>query len=128
MQWTRGKNLGFSEGCEDSLYLPVDDADDAPTVEAQENDPESLISFVREILALRHKEEDLQADAELEILCAEKGKPFVYRRGSLTIAVNPSEKEAVAELSVQGEIVYIIGNATLGSSITLAPQSFVIVR
>jgi maltose alpha-D-glucosyltransferase/alpha-amylase len=128
MQWTKGKNLGFSEGCEDSLYLPVDSAADAPTVEAQENDPDSLLNMVKGILALRHKEEDLQADAEFKVLCSEKGKAFVYKRGSLTIAVNPSNKEQTAPVAVEGEVIYSIGKATLGSQITLAPQTFVVVR
>ena len=128
MQWKRGKNLGFSEGCEDSLYLPVDDAVDAPTVEAQDKDPDSLLNMVREIIALRHSEEDLQADAEFKVLCSEKGKAFVYKRGNLTIAVNPSLKEQTAPVSVKGEVLYIIGNATFGGQITLAPQSFVIVK
>ena len=128
MQWTKGKNLGFSTGCEDSLYLPVDSAPDAPTVESEEANPDSLIHTVRKILALRHKEEDLQADAELKILCREKGKAFVFKRGSLTIAVNPSLKEVSAPVAVDGEVIYEIGKATLGSEIKLAPQTFVIVK
>jgi maltose alpha-D-glucosyltransferase/alpha-amylase len=128
MQWNTGKNLGFSEGCEDSLYLPVDSAPDAPTVETQEKDPESLLNTVRALIALRHQEEDLQADAELQILCAEKGKPFVYRRGSLVVAVNPSTKEQTADIKVLGEIIYQIGSAKMDGGLTLAPQSFVVIR
>ncbi len=128
MQWNSGKNLGFSEGCKDSLYLPVDEAGDAPTVEAQEADKNSLLNTVRNLLALRHREEDLQADASFEVICSGKDSPFVYRRGGLTIAVNPSCKEKAADIKVEGEVIYSLGNATLGDRLTLSPQSFVVVK
>ena len=32
MQWSAGKNLGFSTAESDKIYLPVDSAADAPTV------------------------------------------------------------------------------------------------
>ena len=35
---------------------------------------------------------ELQADGPFEVLCREKGKDFVYRRGNLVIAVNPKGK------------------------------------
>ncbi|GHU26790.1 hypothetical protein FACS1894172_02670 [Spirochaetia bacterium] len=42
-------------------------------------------------------EADLQSKANLEILYAEKGKvPFVYKRGSFVMAVNPSGQAAAA--------------------------------
>ncbi|WP_026510244.1 alpha-amylase family glycosyl hydrolase [Butyrivibrio sp. LC3010] len=129
MQWNKGKNLGFSEGCKDSLYLPVDEAEDAPTVEEQEKDKDSLLNVVKELLNLRHREEDLQADADFKVLCAEKNAPFVYKRGSLTIAVNPSDKEKTAALTVKGEKIYSLGNAEIGEDkLTLSSQSFVVIR
>lgn len=128
MQWNSGKNLGFSEGCKDSLYLPVDEAGDAPTVEAQEADKNSLLNTVRDLLALRHREEDLQADAGFEVICSDKDSPFVYKRGDLTIAVNPSCKEKAADIKVEGDVIYSIGSATLGDKLTLLPQSFVVVK
>ncbi len=129
MQWNREKNLGFSTGCEDALYLPVDHADDAPTVADQENDPDSLLNTVKELLALRHREADLQADAPFTVLCADRGAPLVYKRGSLTVALNPTEKEAAADVPVKGEILYRIGkDAALGDRIVVPAQSFVIVR
>ena len=129
MQWTAGKNLGFSEGCADSLYLPVDPSDDAPTVESQEQDENSLLHMVRRILAFRHEHEDLQADGEYEVLYAEKEKaPFVYRRGKFVIAVNPSLETAVAPVKVQGTEVFRIGKGAQVDKdcLKVAPQSFVI--
>ncbi|MBQ6594696.1 MAG: glycosylase, partial [Clostridia bacterium] len=128
MQWTEGKNLGFSEGCADALYLPVDPAEDAPTVEAQEKDPNSLLNIVRALLRLRHAREDLQADAEYETLCAEKDRPFVYRRGSLVLAVNPSGETLEAEVAATvRRPIFAMGEASLTDGrITMGPQSFAV--
>ena len=130
MQWTAGKNLGFSEGCADALYLPVDPAADAPTVEAQESDPDSLLNVTRKIIALRHAETDLQADAPFEVICAEKDKPFVYRRGGIVLAVNPSGKEMTVKVPASGKKpLFTIGCASVdGDGLTLGAQSFVALK
>jgi maltose alpha-D-glucosyltransferase/alpha-amylase len=131
MQWTHGKNLGFSTGSADSLYLPVDSAADAPTVEAQEKDPDSLLSTVKALLALRAQNADLQSDCKLEILHAEKEKlPFVYRRGSHVMAINPSSQkvELTLECGIQ-KIEWSVGSGKVnGSTIVLGPQSFLLMQ
>jgi maltose alpha-D-glucosyltransferase/alpha-amylase len=111
MQWTNGKNKGFSSACPDTLYLPVDSAPDAPTVETQEKDPYSLLNTVKSLLTLRRIEEDLGSTPNLEILYAKAKKlPFVYRRGSLVIGVNPGEKPSeTAVESAAGELIYALG-------------------
>ena len=130
MQWTQGKNLGFSEGCPDTLYLPVDPAPDAPTVESQEGDPDSLLNTVRSILALRHQEKDLQADAGFEPVKVEAGKPFVYRRGSLLLMVNAAGQEMEANVSAQGrKPIFTIGEIKLDQDQpTMGPQSFAVLK
>ena len=130
MQWDGTKNLGFSTGCADALYLPVDPAADAPTVESQEDDPDSLLNTVRALLKLRHAEADLQADAEFEPLCADAGKPFVYRRGALVLAVNPSGAACEAEAPVSGmQPIFTIGSAQVkGGAIALGAQSFAVFK
>ena len=130
MQWDGTKNLGFSTGCADSLYLPVDPAADAPTVAAQEGDPNSLLNTVRAILKLRHTEEDLQADAEFEPLCAGKGKPFAYRRGKLVAAVNPAGEAGEVSLPIGGKKpLFTIGKAEVdGDVLKLGAQSFVVLK
>ena len=135
MQWDESANLGFSSGNASDLYLPVDESADAPTVAAQEKDPSSLLNTVRAILALRHKEEDLQADAEFEAICSEPDRPFVYRRGSLLCAVNPSGSSMEVSLpagvsgTVQGEILFEIGSSSLtNGKLTVGAQSFVVIR
>jgi maltose alpha-D-glucosyltransferase/alpha-amylase len=133
MQWSGGKNRGFSEAPADELYLPVDPAPDAPTVEAQEKDPGSLLNTVKALLRLRRTENDLQAKPNLEILSAAKGsRPVVYRRGSFVMGLNPSSEAArITGLPVEksGTGVFSIGTGSLGSGIcTLGPQSFGIWR
>lgn len=130
MQWKKAPNLGFSEGTKESLYLPVDSADDAPTAEEQMRDPDSLWNTVKRLLALRRAEDDLSADAPFEVLFARKGSPlFVYRRGSLTIAVNPSAEPVSEKVCGAEKIVYAMGNASVKQgTIGLGPQSFLIAR
>ena len=128
MQWTDGKNLGFSEGCEDALYLPVDPSSDTPTVEKQQKDPGSLLNTVKALLRLRHGTEDLQADAPFEPLLAEAGRPFVYRRGGLKLAVNPDTKEAPIPYA-SGETLFAIGQVRGSDGQTvMGPQSFAVFR
>ena len=127
MQWTAGKNLGFSAGSPDSLYLPVDPSPDAPTVAAQAGDPASLLETVRAILALRHAQEDLQADAEFEPLCVQTGQPLVYRRGGLLLALNAAGEAAKAALDPGGrKLIFTIGRADLRDGLTLGAQSFAV--
>jgi maltose alpha-D-glucosyltransferase/alpha-amylase len=147
MQWDDSKNHGFSDANPDTLYLPQDPADDAPTVAAQEKDPASLLNEVKALIALRHKYEDLQADAEFEVLYAEKEKfPFIYRRGDLMVAINPSDKEASVSIldndhyedlhkATDGKkfdescILHSIGKCSFSDkAITLGSQSFAVIK
>ena len=129
MQWDESKNLGFSKGDAADLYLPVDPAPDAPTVSGQENDPDSLLNTVKALLALRHREKDLQADAEFSQLQTRIGQPFVYRRGDLVLAINPDGSEKTCTLPAAGEVIFSIGSAKAeGRTLTLGAQSFAVIR
>lgn len=130
MQWNGGKNLGFSEAEADQLYLPVDPAADAPTVEAQENDPNSFLNHVRGLIALRHANEDLQNYSPFAVYSAEKGsRLFAYKRGNMLLAVNPGRE--VEELALDGayEPIYSIGApAVAGKMLTMGAQSFAVLK
>ena len=130
MQWDSSQNLGFSNANKDSLYLPVDESKDAPTVEFQENDPSSLLNQVKKFIKLRHDLPDLQASADFDIIYAQKNKyPLVYRRGRCLLGVNPSLKEVSISLSRKGKIISQIGDFKLGDDILwMSPQSFFIVE
>jgi maltose alpha-D-glucosyltransferase/alpha-amylase len=130
MQWNHDKNYGFSSADADKLYLPQDSADDAPTVDDQLGDKDSLLNTVKELTALRHKYEDLQADGEFEVIYADpESFPFVYKRGRLMVAINPSDKKAYVKLPRTGEVIHSIGDATLDNlELKMAPQSFVVIK
>ena len=126
MQWCAGKNLGFSES--DHPYLPVDLSDDAPTVENQKDDPDSIYRVVTDLIALRHKYDDLHGNGELEFLYRDDQIPFAYRRGNLTMFFNPLGREATITTDCDGDVIYKIGDATIADGkVLMKPQSFLLV-
>ena len=130
MQWDGTENLGFSSGCADALYLPMDPAEDAPTVAAQQADPDSLLNFTRAVIALRHQEKELQADGEFEPVYSEAGRPFAYRRGRLILAVNPAAEDSRIPVDIgQRKPIFILGQAEHKDGfICMGPQSFVVFK
>ena len=131
MQWSREKNMGFSEAPGDRLYLPCDPAPDAPCAEEQSRDSESLLSETRRLTALRRSHEDLQADAAFEAVRAEADPPFVYRRGNLLLALNPSSR-AVSWTSARlngRRAAYRINDAHVAEGrLSMGPQSFAVLE
>ncbi|MCD8326129.1 MAG: DUF3459 domain-containing protein [Lachnospiraceae bacterium] len=132
MQWSGEKNAGFSKCPADTLYLPVDSAPDAPNVAAQEADETSLLNTVKALLRLRHEEEDLQADAAFEVVYAGSGKlPFVYRRGNILIALNPSAETVSAPVDAgdHKKLRFLIGSGKAeDGKVILGPQSFLVLK
>lgn len=127
MQWCSGKNLGFSTS--DAPYLPVDSSEDAPTVENQKDDPDSIYKVVTDVIALRHKYDDLKGNGELEFMYDEGKIPFAYKRGKLVMFFNPLGKEAEIKTKYSGKTVYKIGDAEFADGkIKLQPQSFVMIE
>jgi maltose alpha-D-glucosyltransferase/alpha-amylase len=131
MQWKAGGDMGFSQADAGSFYLPVDDAADAPNVEAQERDAGSLLNTVKALLRLRHNEEDLKAKPNLEILFLAKkeqgGLILTYKRGSCVMAVNPSADLVQVPLSIKSplRLLYSIGGCAFeNGAFKLEPQSF----
>jgi maltose alpha-D-glucosyltransferase/alpha-amylase len=108
MQWTSGKNLGFSTSDPANLYLPVDPAPDAPNVEAQEKNPNSLLNKTRRLIALRHNEPALANYAEFVPIyptaTSANTYPFVYARAAgkdvVLVMLNPRAETSDATFSV----------------------------
>lgn len=105
MQWTPGKNAGFSAAPANRLYLPVDTRKDAPCVQTQQKNPRSLLNTVKRLIALRKQSDALGSDAAFEPLYAQKRKyPFVYlrrsKKESVLIALNPSDAPHTAAFSL----------------------------
>ena len=133
MQWNAGKNLGFSTADADQLYLPVDAAEDAPTVEAQAGDPHSLLETVRAVIRFRHAHEDLSADADFEaFVLPNEPRALVYRRGKLILCVNPSGKAVPLPADIAKKLegkkcVFAIGCEPGDAAAThMAAQSFAV--
>ncbi len=83
MQWTSGDNLGFSSCNPRQLYLPVDASPDAPNVETEQNDPNSLLNKVRCLIQLKKNEPALAAYAEfVPVYAKENAYPFVFARAA----------------------------------------------
>ncbi|WP_431803380.1 alpha-amylase family glycosyl hydrolase [Halobacillus andaensis] len=126
MQWDDSKNLGFSKADTKDLYLPVDSRTIAPTVKEQENKEDSLLNTVKQLIELRHNYEDLQADAEFEAVWTKNnGYPFIYRRGQIYLAINPSQNIVSADFKIEKDLIFSIGKVeALDEKISLQPQSF----
>jgi maltose alpha-D-glucosyltransferase/alpha-amylase len=131
MQWNRGLNCGFSRADSRKLYLPVEQGADVPTVETQEERPDSLLHMVRALLNIRKQHESFFDHTNLEIVSADSGqRSFAYQRGRLLMLCNPSgEAEQIALSGLPGKTwnkVYEIGQGTWeGERCLLEAQSFV---
>lgn len=121
MQWTSGETAGFSTCSPDKLYLPVctewSPATSYPqyldwkknfeagkvkpiakgeiTVESQDKDPESILNWTRELIALRKSNEALWADSKfIPVFNESQPYPMVYLRSNgketFLIALNPT--------------------------------------
>jgi len=83
MQWNKQANLGFSTAEPSKLYLPVDTSADAPTVEEQLKDPNSLLNRVKKLIHLRKAEPALAAYAEfVPVYAKENTYPFIFARAA----------------------------------------------
>ena len=123
MQWTKGRNAGFSTAPAAKLYLPVDPAPDAPAVAEQEKDPASLLHLTRRLLALRRDYPALGNTGGFRPVYAEKKKyPFVYERSQgrqkFWIALNPSARPLRLTLPRKTSVETI---EALGASLTARP-------
>ena len=134
MQWDDGANLGFSQAAAEALYLPVDPAEDAPTVERAMANKDSLWHTIRSVLTLRADEPALHAYSGFDVLHGE-GRAFAFSRSRgderIVIAVNPGRgTEQVPVKGLQGETLFAIGGPTFNADgeIMLPAQSFIMLK
>ena len=131
MQWNNDKNKGFSDADADMLYLPVDYSDDAPTVENQEGNGESIYENMRSLIALRRANPELSNDSEFEVVYAKANEyPFVYKRGSFTAFINPSDEDKTVEFDTEGtKEYYFIGGFEINEdNVVIRSRSFLLLR
>ena len=130
MQWDSSENLGFSKAAVDKLYLPVDPASDAPTVENQSADGDSMLNFMRGLIAVRHSCEDLHSRSPFAVYSAEEGsRLFAYKRGNLLLAVNPGMKEETVQLDGDYGVIFAVNAPKIADGkLTVPGGSFAVLR
>lgn len=138
MQWKAGKNLGFSTAKASDLYLPVDPAKDAPTVAAQQKDPDSLLNWITALNTLREEHTALDSRTRLNVLASPAdGCLFAYERVNdvsgerVLVAVNPSKNTEVFTIDTQyfqpSTLLASQGESSVdGATVTVGPQSFAV--
>lgn len=128
MQWDDTPNHGFSRAAAQKLYLPTDDAPDAPTVEKQEADENSMLHYVRSVIALRLAHPMLQNTNNFSVYHAAKDdRLFAYKRGTYLLALNPSAEARTLELDGAYELLFAMNGANVeGMSLNMPKQSFAV--
>ncbi len=131
MQWSKGRNAGFSTAPVENLYLPIDPSAERPDVETEEGNPTSMLNFTRTLLKLRAEHPALANDADFQPLSAKKNSyPFVYLRSAqsqkIIVAVNPAADSCSVKLEGFEEASpLLVQGATLQSGLLeLKPVSF----
>lgn len=124
MQWTEGKNRGFSN--KNKPYLPTSKKKEK-SVEAQEKDEKSILNCVKELIEIRKGYSALNASSKQNFI--ETNYPAVFERtdGKKTIIVliNPTNNSFIKK--VQYSKVLKAQNTVINNEeITLNAQSFVI--
>jgi maltose alpha-D-glucosyltransferase/alpha-amylase len=130
MQWNSSRNYGFSTAEEDRLYIAQDSDKNAPTVEKQMGDSNSLYNVTKQLIALRHAYTDLHAGSSFKVLEADKSL-FVYQRGDLICAVNPSDESChtVNDMLAGKKEIFSINSVTAeGNKLDLGPGSFAVLQ
>lgn len=117
MQWDATDNLGFSTVKDASkLYLPVDNAPDAPTVAAEQTDENSVLNYVKWLITLRKATPALGAAGEWEYVGdLDNPYPMIYKRSAegrnYLVVLNPSGRVATGSAAKLGKkAVWVYGN------------------
>jgi maltose alpha-D-glucosyltransferase/alpha-amylase len=107
MQWDSSVDAGFSTAPESKLYVPLDpDVANRPTVEKQENDPNSLLNYTRALIKLRAASPALSNNGEWKMVSSlDQPYPMVYERWSSRerywVVINPSGKTVSVTLPTE---------------------------
>lgn len=115
MQWSEGKNYGFSEAEAEKLYTRQDLSKDASTVSSRMADAGSLWNEIRKLCEIRKSHPALCAYGEIRFVYFQPEKyPLVYLRTSgdekILIVLNPSEKDVSCSCEYQLEdVIYSLG-------------------
>ena len=133
MQWSDGKNAGFSDGDPEQLYLPI--PENGINVAQQLADETSLLHTMKKLIALRKSSHALSADGDIQFINRnDRGYPLVYLRsgndGDYLICINPTATEQTFAYALKdAQIIFENDTAILSESeIKLSPISFAILK
>lgn len=113
MQWDTTPNAGFSTADATNIFLPVDPDPARPTVAAQTDDPHSLLSYARGLLALRAATPALGTSGDWRYVSdTNHPYPMVYAREyageKYIVVLNPSAQRATAQFPEEGAVADIV--------------------
>lgn len=128
MQWNHDKNYGFSAA--DKTYIPCDKLPDAPTVEDEEKDPDSVLANMKKLVEIRKEHPALQEDGEFRVISG--GYPAVYERSlgdeKIRVIINPSDRKYTLG-DLKAEEIYIKRNIEIDNdSAAVGGCSFMIYK
>ena len=112
MQWEKKEGFGFTSA--KKSYIPFDKSEDAPSVEEQSVNSDSLLAAVKELLALRAAHKALQSFGEFVPVFAQKERyPFAYERRAagenILVVLNPADREECAAFDCSGKVLWSVG-------------------
>ena len=116
MQWDTTKNAGFSSAEPKNLYLPVDNAPNFPNVAEQLNDPNSVLSYVRDLIALRKATPALGVEGEWKYVGdMDNPYPMIYARTlgdeKFLVVFNPADRTVTGSVAAMGKgAEWVFGN------------------
>jgi maltose alpha-D-glucosyltransferase/alpha-amylase len=142
MLWDGTANGGFSTCPIEKVYIPQDPDPDRMTVEKEENDPASLLNYVRTMLKLRKEVKALGADAGWRLVSSlDQPYPMVYERKlgneRCYVVLNPSGKAVSVTLPTEPSAPVLIGGSYAkctykqtkkGDTINISPVSSAIFK
>ena len=116
MQWSAKKNAGFSTADPAKLYLPVDNAPQFPNVAEQIDDPNSVLNYVKELLALRKATPALGVEGEWKYVGdMDNPYPMIYARTlgaeQYVVVFNPADRTVSGTIPAMGKKAeWVFGN------------------
>jgi maltose alpha-D-glucosyltransferase/alpha-amylase len=116
MQWDDSMNAGFSSAPIEKIYIPQDSDPNRPTVAKQDNDPNSLLNYVRTLLKLRASSPALGNEGKWALISdVNKPYPMIYMRTGgnekYIVGINPSDQKVESEIATLNskKIIYKFG-------------------
>ncbi|MCH5164958.1 MAG: glycosylase [Clostridiales bacterium] len=126
MQWSDEKNAGFSTA--DKTFLPAT-IDKQINVAAQTKDKKSFLNFMKSFLEFRKSRKEFTS-TDFEFVHAKGAEPLVYKRGALTVVVNPLKvKQTVAvDISPNSNVIFAVGKEAKAAKggVTVPPISLTV--